>query len=156
MLTRKPVIHTYSITQIPWVAGGDPDVYTKPGRKTHIHITVDQLRLSEDGRSILAHVLYEVREGRSDWTVLKFEQSDAQIAPVPYDYPKVLEIVDTTDFDMQVTHTGQYHTPFNFSNEANSCVSSGSYSIDGKGDDNLGNANVAFNIRIWVMVEDPV
>lgn len=43
---------SFTASPVPFVGGGDADVFTKKGRKTRVRIRVGNLRISGDGRTV--------------------------------------------------------------------------------------------------------
>jgi hypothetical protein len=152
--TPKLLVHSHEIPSVPWIGGGDPDVYAKPGRRTGLIIQVNNLRITEDGKGLTAHLVYDVREMRADYTNLRYE-GDVNI-PVPYDWnARVLQFADVTDFDVQTVIVGENHQWNEIAfNTVNSCVQSVRARFDGKGRDDQGNAALQLTFRIPVLVED--
>ena len=148
------LVHVQNIPSVPWVGGGDPDVFTQPGRRTQLTIQVNDLRITEDGRALTAHIVYNVLEMRPDNTNLRYE-GDVPI-PIPLDWnAKALQITDVTDFDLTTVFVGQNHqwNEIQF-NLVNSCLQSVRARFDAKGRDDQGNAALELTFRIPVLVED--
>ena len=152
--TSKLLVHSHEIPSVPWIGGGDPDVYTKSGRQTRLMIQVNNLRVTEEGKALTAHLVYDVLEMHSNNTNLRYE-GDVEI-PVPYDWnAKVLQIADVTDVDVQTVIAGENHQWNDITvNTVNSCVQSLRARLDGEGRDDQGNAALQLTFRIPVLVED--
>ncbi|MBK1988825.1 hypothetical protein A0J48_014980 [Sphaerospermopsis aphanizomenoides BCCUSP55] len=147
-------MHYYEIPSVPWIGGGDPDVYTKPGRKTRMILEANNLRVREDGKALLIHIAYDVKEMRSNYTHLRYE-GDVTI-PVPLDWKaKVLKFADVEDFYLQTSFVGENHQ-WNeiIMNVPNSVIQSARARIDGHGNDDQGNASLQVTFKIPVLVED--
>lgn len=154
MATLRTLIHFHEVPSVPWIGGGDPDIFSKPGRKTRMILEADNLRIREDGKALLVHVVYDVKEMRSNDTQLRYE-GDVQI-PVPLDWNgKLLQFADVSDFYLQTTFVGQNHQWNEITiNQQNSCIQSARARVDGKGDDDQGNAALQVTFRVPVLIDD--
>jgi hypothetical protein len=154
MTAIKTLVYFHEVPSVPWIGGGDPDVFSKPGRRTRMILEANSLRVREDGKALLVHIAYDVMEMRSNNTHLRYE-GDVSI-PVPLDWnAKVLQFADVADFYLQTTFVGQNHmwNEINI-NQPNSCIQSARAKVDGPGDDNQGNAALQVTFRVPVLVDD--
>ena len=154
MPALKTLVHFHEVPSVPWIGGSDPDIFSKPGRRTRMVLEADNLRIREDGKALLVHLVYDVLEMRSNHSNLRYE-SDVSI-PVPLDWDaKVLQFADVTDFYLQTTFVGQNHQWNEITiNQPNSCIQSARARLDGSGDDHHGNTALQVTFRVPVLVDD--
>jgi hypothetical protein len=148
--------------QMDWsgipLASGDDDVNTQDGRTTTVTITANQLRISEDGRSVLVTVMCDIHEDHKNYTNLHREE--VVNIPIPYDWNgKLLRFVDVTDFQFRTRYPGKNHNWNDFTkNVSNSCVHDGRVKFDDNNENTgLGDsesAGLILNFAIPVLVDD--
>ncbi|MBD2328210.1 hypothetical protein [Alkalinema sp. FACHB-956] len=154
MTALKTLVHFHEVPSVPWIGGGDPDIFSKSGRKTRMILEANDLRVREDGKALLVRLTYDVKEMRTNNTHLRYE-GEVSI-PVPLDWnAKVLQLADVTDFYLQTTFVGENHqwNEINL-NTPNSCLQSARAKVDGPGNDDQGNAALQVTFRIPVLVDD--
>lgn len=128
---------SFTASPVPFVGGGDADVFTKKGRKTRVRIRVGNLRISGDGRTVFSTVFYEVKELRKDNTHLSYNQT--AFLPVPGG--KVARrILTGSTFDWTHTFEGQNHSWNDVQISNQHCIDLARCRIDGGGRDDQGNA----------------
>jgi hypothetical protein len=138
------------IGSVPHVSGGDADVYTKSGRYTDVWVQAGQPYVYSGGLSGYIPLMYEVREGASNYTLLR------RTAYVPFQAPHGYRIVslgtNRSPANFRRRYWGEDH---DWHNESAAVV--GTYlqrlwtKFDGPGRDDQGNA--AMIAEIWIGVE---
>jgi hypothetical protein len=143
----------YASERLEWAGGGDPDVYTKPGRSTRVTLAASNIRPAEDWRSVLVDVYYDVFEMRRNNTFLRW-RGTAEL-PIPVDAIKGrMQLMDVTAFNKTWFVKGQVHDNLQVPDIAGTVIKTGStYRIDGKGDDQT-NAQIALHLEVPVMYDD--
>jgi hypothetical protein len=136
------------IDKIPWVSGGDADVYSRSGRSTKITINIDNLRVADDGSGVTIHVLYQITEPVSNYTCLRID-SDYFIPCTR----KIMAVLPVYDFIMNnYSYSGQ-NWNWNIMNGSGCIATTVSFKFDGPGNDDNGNAQLKLFINIPVLVE---
>ena len=154
MAWRQTVAETnYTSGRLDWAGGGDPDVYTKPGRTTKVELVVDNIRPAEDWRSVLVDVYYSVKEMARNDTFLRW-RGTAEL-PIPIDAQKGrIQLMDVRDFNKSWYVRGQVHDRIDVPNATGTVIGSGSlYRIDGKGDDQT-NAEIDLHLQVPLAYDD--
>ena len=147
-----PLPHSWETMQMKSIGPGDADVFTKKGRTTNVSFKANNIRVSEDGKSIVISVSYKISEGRKDYTNLEWV-GDVYI-PLEYE-SKIIKVVDTSDFSWEGSFQGENHNWNQINvNTPNSCITDLSLKIDGKGDDDTGNAGVKAQFLVRAEVDD--
>lgn len=142
----------YSSGRLNHAGGGDADVFSKPGRTTLVELKTSNVRPSDDWQNILVDVFYSVKEMRTNNTFLTWNGTAA--LPVPVDARKhSVRIGDTRNYNGSWHVQGQVHDWIQLTDTANSVIQSGSYRIDGKGDDQQ-NAGVQLSLAVPVLYAD--
>jgi hypothetical protein len=153
MSTLKTLVYSHEVTSVPWIGGGDADITSKSGRKTRMILEANNLRVTEDGKALAVHLVYDIKEMRTNYTNLRYE-GDIRI-PAPLDWSKVLQFADVADFYLQTNFMGENHQWNEISlNTPNSCIQSARARVDGPGNDDQGNASLQVTFRIPVLVDD--
>ena len=155
MTWRQTTAETdYTSGRLEWAGGGDPDVYTKPGRLTQVTLRTDNLRPADDCKSVLVDVYYSVREMSRNNTFLQWRGTAS--LPIPVDAQKgvTLQIMDVRNFDKSWYVRGQVHDSIEVPNVTDSPIVPGStYRIDGVGPDQS-NAQINLHLRVPIAYED--
>lgn len=113
---------------------GDKDTFSKSGRHTNVTLKVYRLRISDDGTAWLADVYYQVKEGRKDYTAFDFTRT-VQL-PIPQDARKGTSfITNARDYDRSWAVYGERHEVMDVPYTEGTPISSGTYRVDGKGND---------------------
>ena len=129
------------------VGPGDADVYTKSGRHTTVKIKLTRPVVEQQAKRLKVHVVYDVIEGRKDFTHL--QMSTDILIPLPSDWANVT-VQGVADFNLNMVIYGKNHrwNPVNV-NSVN-WIQTLEAKIDGPGDDNEGNAGLRTNFAIPV------
>jgi hypothetical protein len=152
MSTLKTIVYSYEVTSVPWIGGGDADITSKPKRITRMILEANNLRMTEDGKALLVHLVYDVKEMRTNNTQLRYE-GDVRI-PTPVNWKKMVQFSDVTDFYLQTNIGGENHQWNEITvNTPNSCIQNARARIDGPGNDDQGNAALQVTFRIPVLIE---
>lgn len=134
--------------RLEWAGGGDPDVYTKPGRTTRVSLVADNIRFNEDGMSVLVDIYYSVKEMRKNHTFLRWRSTEA--LPIPRDARNhTMEIMDVRGFDRSWYVRGQIHDFLGLAGTDGTVIKEGTYRIDGRGNDQ-------YNAGINLVLEVPI
>jgi hypothetical protein len=138
------------MTTVPWVGGGDADVYTKSGRYTDVLVQTGQPYVYPGGLSGYIAVSYEVREGASNYTMLR--RTDI----VPFYAPPGYRIVNIGINRRPAYLSQRFYDEDHIWHDMSSATV-GTYlqrlsiKFDGSGRDDQGNAALA--AEIWIGVE---
>jgi hypothetical protein len=152
MSTLKTIVYSYEVTSVPWIGGGDADITSKSKRITRMILEANNLRMTEDGKALLVHLVYDVKEMRTNNTQLRYE-GDVRI-PTPVDWKRMVQFSDVTDFYLQTNIGGENHQWNEITvNTPNSCIQNARARIDGPGNDDQGNAALQVTFRIPVLIE---
>jgi hypothetical protein len=144
----------YSSGRLSHAGGGDPDVFSQGGRTTLVELKTSNVRPSDDWRNILVDVSYSVKEGRHNDTLLTWNGIAA--LPVPVDaHRHSVRIGDTRNYSGSWHVRGKVHDWIQLTNTANTVIESGSYRIDGPGNDQQ-NAGIQLNLAVPVLYSDSV
>jgi hypothetical protein len=134
---------------VPYVSGGDADINTQPGRFTDVTVQTGRPDIDPDGLSGYIAVLYEVKEGAPDYTVLQ------GVNIVRFYAPKGWRIVSVLPNRFPVNWSHRYFGKDHTAHHEN-WVMEGTYIldlvnyIDGPGRDDQGNAWMSALIDIPV------
>jgi hypothetical protein len=134
---------------VPWVGGGDADVYTKSGRYTDVSVQTGVPYVYPDGLSGYIPVLYEIKEVSPDYTVLQ------KVDIVRFYPPTGYRIVNTAINRVPANFYRRYSGEDHFWHNATAAVQ-GTYleslvfQFDGSGRDDQGNAQLYAEICIGV------
>ena len=71
--------HEIIFDKVPMIGGGDADVFTKPGRQTHVSVTTGNL--TNHGGYVTIQVTYSVEEGQKNNTHLQRSENFRLEAP---------------------------------------------------------------------------
>lgn len=142
----------FLIPRVRNISGGDPDVYSYPGRRTRVAVYTDNLQIAANGSSVSFSLFYEIQEMRANWTTLQYR------GIVRLDAPANTRIVqaggNTVDVIYDNVFVGQNHQFNDVSNQVG-----GTYlnhlevKFDGLGPDHEGNAQLKASIAIPVVLE---
>lgn len=143
------IYKTIEFDKVPWVGGGDADVYSRPGRFTRITINVDNLRVASDGSGVTIHILYSITESLSNYTHLQINTD--YFIPCP---KKIVAVLPHNNFVMNnYDYYGKdwsWHYMYGTGCLANPAV----FKFDGAENDNNGNAQLKLYIQVPVLVEN--
>jgi hypothetical protein len=137
---------------VPWVGGGDADVYTKSGRYTNVFLSAGLAAVSPDGLSAYFSVTYAVQELAPNHTRLQRSDLVSVYAPPGYRIVRVLNTYSGDPGGFFGSYYGQDHNAHD-----ESAAVAGTYfrslvvRFDGPGRDDQGNA--AMVARLAVPVE---
>ena len=154
MAWQKTVAQTdYASGRLEWAGGGDPDVYTKPGRTTQVTLVANNVRPAEDWKSVFVDVYYSVKEMANNNTFLRWRGTAT--LPIPIDARKGrMRLMDVRDVNRTWYVKGQVHDNLELSDIAGTVIDPGStYRIDGKGDDQY-NAQIDLHLKVPLMYDD--
>lgn len=143
----------YASGRLEWAGGGDPDVYTKPGRTTRVTLTAHNIRPAEDWKSVLVDVYYSVLEMAHNHTFLRW-RGTAEL-PIPVDAIKGrMQLTDVRDFNKTWHVKGQVHDNLEIPDVVGTVIRAGStYRIDGRGADQT-NAQIDLHLEVPVLYDD--
>ena len=142
----------YTSGRLAWIGGGDPDVYTKPGRSTRVSLRADNIRPADDWRAVLVDVQYTVTEMRSNDTMLQW-RGTARL-PIPADaLPHRMQVMDVRGYDRSWIVRGQQHDYLEVPGAGSDVIRGGTYRIDGKGDDQT-NAQIDLQLQVPIRYDD--
>jgi hypothetical protein len=152
MAWQQTVAQTdYASGRLEWAGGGDPDVYTKPGRTTQVTLVANNVRPAEDWKSVFVDVYYSVKEMASNNTFLRWRGTAT--LPIPIDARR-MRLMDVRDVNRTWYVKGQVHDNLELSDIAGTVIGPGStYRIDGKGDDQY-NAQIDLHLKVPLMYDD--
>lgn len=126
------------------VGPGDADVFTKSGRHTTVKLNLTEPVEEHHARHLRVHVVYDVIEGRRDYTHLRMD-TDILI-PLPSDWANV-RVLGAADFTTNMVIHGKNHR-WNPVNATVNWIQTIEAKIDGPGDDTAGNAGLSINFAI--------
>lgn len=127
------------------VGPGDADVNTQSGRHTTVKINLTKPVVEPQAKRLKVHVVYDVIEGRSDYTHLKMD-TDILI-PLPNDWTNVT-LQGAADFIANMVIYGKNHQWNSVNVNAVNWIQTLEAKIDGPGDDTMGNAGMHINFAI--------
>jgi hypothetical protein len=133
-----------SIPRVNYSSGGDADIFTKKGRVTHYKVIVSELKLDTIRGLITGRVLYDVQEGRSDHTRLVGETTFE--IPAPRGAKRLV----ARDKVVAGSLTGENHNWIAIALSPDQCFRTLELKVDGKGDDDQGNAALKGRLAIEV------
>lgn len=138
MLQAHDVTFDVRSGRMTLVGGGDADIYTKAGRKTRVYLAVKDIEWVEwpQGRMTLSlYTKYSVTELVTNNTSL--EWSDTFRAEVPRDIylNRTSYHPDVRAYERTWEVSGNQHGEMTIPETAGTIIKSGTYRIDGDGDD---------------------
>ncbi|NOU17697.1 MAG: hypothetical protein HOO91_09070 [Bacteroidales bacterium] len=144
--TSGAIMGLLEINQVPWFSGGDADIYSRPGRYTKFYVEASNIRIVNDGFGVMLHIVYRVNEPVPNYTCLKSEFDF--IIPVTQ---RVLAISPVSSLYFNGNIYDQYWgwTYFTTTTVAPELW----VKVDGRGNDNTGNAQLEMTIYIPVTFE---
>lgn len=154
MTWRQTIAETdYASGRLEWAGGGDPDIYSKPGRTTEVTLTADNIRPAEDWKSVLVDVYYSVKEMAKNNTFLRWRGT--AVLPIPIDAIKGrMQLMDVRAFNRSWFVRGEVHDSIDVPYTESTVISQGSrYRIDGKGDDQY-NAQIDLHLKVPIAYDD--
>jgi hypothetical protein len=132
---------------VPWVGGGDADVYSKVGRYTVVAVRTGYPYINPGGGSLDLQVEYEVQEGASNYTVLR--KSDVVRFYVANGWTIARVLPDKGPVYWSRTYFGEDHF-WHDESAPGSYFAYFSTRFDGSGRDDRGNAGLVAQIEIPV------
>jgi hypothetical protein len=143
----------YTSGPLNWIGGGDPDIYSQPGRTTRVTLVAENIRPSDGWRSILIDVRYEVLEMAKNNTLLSW-RGTAEL-PIPIDAQKFrVQLLDIRGFNKSWYVKGKIHDNIAIPDPAGTIIAAGStYRIDGAGNDQT-NAQISLYLQVPLMYDD--
>jgi hypothetical protein len=129
------------------VGPGDADVYTKSGRHTTVKIKLTKPIVEEHAKRLKTHVIYDIIEGRKDWTHL--HMSTDILIPLPHDWVNV-KTLGVADFNVDMVIHGKNHRWNPVYHNTVNWIMALEAKIDGPGDDDEGNAGLRIDFAIPV------
>jgi len=139
------------MSTVPWVGGGDADVYTKSGRATDVSVGAGLAYVYPDGLSGYFGVTYSVEEVASDYTRLQRQDLVRFYAPAGYRIVRVLNPYSNDPGGFFRRYFGEDHNAHD-----ESAAVAGTYfrslvvRFDGPGRDDQGNAAMVARFAIPV------
>ena len=141
----------YTSGRLSWIAGGDADVYTKPGRSTRVSLIADNVRPADDWQSLLVDVEYTVTEMRQNNTMLQW-RGTARL-PLPAEARNSrMQVLDVRGYDRSWIVRGQQHEQLEVPGAGTAVIRSGLYRIDGPGNDQT-NAQIDLSLEVPIRYE---
>jgi hypothetical protein len=142
------VFHGFKSLDMISVGDGDPDVFTKEGRRTFVVVDIQAPQPDESRHRLQTHLFYRISEGRHDWTVL--EMSRDIYIPVDSNW-KNLKVSILAPYHIETVIYGENHRWNDLAIHDPSFMSMVSVKIDGKGNENNGkNAGIHVNFAVPV------
>ena len=137
--------YTWELLRMQDVGPGDDEVNTKDGRHTTVKLNLTRPVVEPQASRLKVHVVYDVIEGRRDYTHL--QMSEDILIPLPNDWTQVT-VQGAADFNTRMVIYGKNHrwNPVNV-NTVN-WMQTLEAKIDGPGDDAEGNAGLRINFAI--------
>jgi hypothetical protein len=143
-----PVYHVFKSVEMTSIGPGDADVTTKSGRYTSVLVDIRPPHFEESKHQLKTHVLYRISEEHHDWTTLEMDRD--VIIPVPANWRNV-QLPEITAFHLETVISGRNHKWNDlWLNSSDNFIIKLSAKIDGKGDDNDGNAGIEISFNIPV------
>jgi len=121
------------------IGPGDPDVNTKDGRITTVKINLTRPEAEPQATRLKVHVIYDVIEGRRDFTHLQMNRDI--LLGLPFDWRNVV-VKNAADFNFEMVVSGKNHQWIPIDVSECNWIQSIEAKIDGPGDDNSGNAGL--------------
>ena len=143
-----------AIPRLVHVGGGDADVYAKSGRSTHVSVVTLNPTVHSNRTTVGITTVYEVREGRSNYTHLRGETTVSVQAETGL---RILQIgPGGRNANFNESFGGEDHDWHDISSRpgiSGSYLKNLSIRFDGKGDDDRGNAQLRGIVEVPVTVE---
>jgi hypothetical protein len=135
---------------VPHYSGGDAEVNSKSGRTTYVSVQTGYPYVYPNGLSGYIAVTYEVREGASNYTLLRKTDYVPFYAPPGY---RIVNIgINRRPASFTRAYQGQDHSWHDESAAVSGTFIQRLYTkFDGPGNDDQGNA--AMSAEIWIGVE---
>jgi len=140
-------MYSWELLKMEDVGPGDADVTTKSGRHTTVRLKLSTPVVEPNGKRMKTHVVYDVIEGRKDYTHL--QMSTDILMPIPSDWSNV-KIVGAADFSVNMVIYGKNHRWNSINVNSVNWIQILEAKIDGPGDDTEGNAGLRINFAIPV------
>jgi hypothetical protein len=141
------LMYSWEALKMEDVGPGDADVCTKSGRHTTVKINVTKPAVELQAHRLRVHVVYDVIEGRKDYTHL--QMSSDILIPLPSDWKNV-SVKGVADFNARTVIYGKNHRWNSFNVNSVNWIQTLEAKIDGPGDDNEGNAGLRISFAIPV------
>lgn len=141
------IVYMYSWEQrkMEDVGPGDADVCTKSGRHTTVILNLSKPVVESNANRIKTHVVYDVIEGRKDYTHL--QMSTDILMPIPTDWSNV-KLTGASDVKTKMVFCGKNHKWNSIDVNSVNWIQKLEAKIDGPGDDTEGNAGLRINFAI--------
>ncbi|MCU0703251.1 MAG: hypothetical protein MUF18_04590 [Fimbriiglobus sp.] len=133
------------------VGPGDADVHTKSGRHTNIQLKITRPVVEPNGKRLRCKVVYDVIEGRRDFTHLQLVTD--VLMPLPSDWSNV-KVLGAADFSINMVVNGKNHQWIPVNVNSVNWIQELKVKIDGPGNDTEGNAGLRFDLAIPLEYED--
>lgn len=150
---KKHLSHVHEVSIIPYFSGGDADIYSKSGRTTQVQLKVERLRISNDKRYVIARVDCMITETASNHTRLRYLDNIKIPVPRGWQSRRVRIGNDARELNVQFTVSGEQHdwveVPIN---DDGTIVEDAYVKIDGRGDDDEGNARLSLHLDVPINV----
>ena len=139
------LLHHWESREMQNVGPGDADVHTKSNRTTTVKLNLTAPVVEQQAKRLKIHVVYDVIEGRSDFTHL--QMATDILIPLPADWGSV-RILGAADFPADMVIVGKNHqwNPVDVSTV--NWIQRLHVKVDGPGDDASGNAGLSVNFVI--------
>jgi hypothetical protein len=143
---QTTLLYSWESITMQDVGPGDADVCTKSGRHTSVKINLTRPILESNAKRLKMHVVYDVIEGRSDYTHLQMSMDI--FVPLPVDWTNI-KVPESANFLASFVVYGKNHrwNQVNISPAIN-WLQTIEAKIDGPGDDAEGNAGLRINFAI--------
>ena len=142
---RTNYVYSWESLRMQDVGPGDADVHTKDGRHTTVRLNMTRPVVEPQASRLKVHVVYDVIEGRRDYTHL--QMSTDILIPLPNDWTEVA-VHGAADFSTDMVIYGKNHRWNSVDVNAVNWIQTLEAKIDGSGDDTEGNAGLRINFAI--------
>jgi len=138
-------VYSWESLSMQDVGPGDDEVNTKDGRHTTVKLNLTKPVVEPQASRLKVHVVYDVIEGRRDYTHL--QMSTDILIPLPTDWSQV-RVQGVADFRTNMVIYGKNHRWNPVDVNTASWMQTLEAKIDGPGDDADGNAGLRINFAI--------
>jgi hypothetical protein len=138
-------MYSWEYRKMEDVGPGDADVCTKSGRHTTVKLNLSAPVVESNADRMKTHVVYDVIEGRKDYTHL--QMSTDILIPIPKDWSNV-KVTGASDFHRKMVFCGKNHRWNSIDANSVNWIQTLEAKIDGPGDDTEGNAGLRINFAI--------
>ena len=147
-MEEMTIIQNWKSMEMEHVGGGDADVFTKSGRYTNVSVKIEKPSIEKYGATsncIKTNLVYDIKEGRHNHTHLQMVRNI--IVPLPSDITDI-KIPGAKEYRFQGSIRGQNHKWNSMDIHTVNWIQDMKIKIDGKGDDDEGNAGIDINFAI--------